>query len=299
MQIRPPEPSDAVARTLSGGISELADAIHALAIARIRSEDGGRELLRLAALLQAVLIGSNLMGRLRTIVDARHAHKPAAVRVAFAKDPLPDWVRPLGRPVPFRQAIDDLLSREGILENDYLELARRYSTEHVFGMARSADMVITERVRDILRSAFATTKDAPAAVEEAIARAGDFSRSYAETVFRTSAATDYTEGRLEKAKEPHIAAVIPALGITGPHDDDTRKNHWACDMDNRATGGVVAAASDPIWRVYKTPLGYNCRHRTDYLSREDCKDRGILLPDGTVRRASPPRGGYPDPGFRP
>lgn len=285
------EPADAVARVLNGAVGELAEAIHALAAARIRNEDGGRELLSLAALLQAVLIGSNLLGRLHMEEDAKRAASGRR-RAEFAKDPLPDWVQPLGRPVPFRQAITDLLSRKAILEGDYLELARRYSNEHVFGLARACDLVVTERVKEILKSAFATIKNDTVAVQKAIADAGDFSLSYAETVFRTNASTNYVDGRLEKAQQPHIRAVVPAMIFATAGDVDVRKNHKACE-------GLMAAPDDPIWRYLRPPLGYRCRCRLDYMSIEEAKAAGIIRKDGSVRPAEVPRGAHPDPGFRP
>lgn len=284
------DPSDVVARRLGGASRELAAAVHALAIARIRNEDGGREVLRIASLLQSLLIGSNLLGRMRTVEDFRRA-KSGRKRAEFAKDPLPSWVQPLGREVPFGEAISDLLSRESILEQDALELARRYTTDHVFGLARATDLVVTQRVKEILRSAFATTKDDAVAVQKAIEQAGDFSSAYADTVFRTNASTSFTNGRLEKAAQPHIRAVIPALRFTTARDGEVRKSHKAAE-------GLMAAPDDPVWAFLKPPLGYRCRCRLDYMSVEDCRAAGILLKDGSVRPAKIPNGAHPDPGFR-
>lgn len=280
----PAAPADSVQRFLDGIVIHLTGALLELAQARANGR-GEAELAGVAAALQEVLIGANILGRSRTMDDAARASRGGT----FARTAPPDVIPGFVPRVPFREALKDLLRRKPILERDYRELARRYSIEKVFGLARSTDLVLTEKVRDLLNRAWSVSRSSTAAVQKAIADMGDWTRAYAETVFRTNAATSFSEGRLEKAVE--LRAVLPVVRFTAVLDDDTRPNHRLAD-------GVLAAPDDPIWRILRPPLGYRCRCRFDHVSWEEAVQAGVIDAKGNVRPGKIPRGAGPDPGFR-
>lgn len=280
----PAAPADSVQRFLDGIVIHLTGALLELAAARVDGR-GEAELAGVAAALQEVLIGANLLGRARTMDDAARASRGGT----FARTAPPDVIPGFVPRVPFREALKDLLRRKPILERDYRELARRYSIEKVFGLARSTDLVLTEKVRDALNRAWSVSRSSTAAVQKAIADMGDWTRAYAETVFRTNAASSFSEGRLEKAVE--LRAVLPVVRFTAVMDADTRPNHAAAD-------GVLAAPDDPIWRILRPPLGYRCRCRFDHVSWEEAVQAGVIDAKGNVRPGKIPRGAGPDPGFR-
>lgn len=261
----------------------LVEAVSDLAAARARGQGGTFALERLAAVLATALLYGDLLGRYQTLREADLRGASRAATFAAGVAPLLE--------VPFAEGIRDLVTREPRLARDFEALSRLYQGEHGFGLARAADLTITQRVQSLLGEAMARGGGTRAAAEQAIAEAGDFTVAYSENVLRTNFATVYTEGRIAKAQEPAVRAVCPALRFTAIGDSRTRPNHRAAD-------GLVAAPDDPVWRFLRPPLGYLCRCRLDLVSLEECARLGVLLPNGTVRRATIPAGAYPDPGFR-
>ena len=100
------------------------------------------------------------------------------------------------------------------------------------------------------------------AASKVIQQLGDFTRSYANTVYRTNLNTAYTAGRFQQAQEPGVRTVLPAMErweimdsavrrgrpIDGPKGG-TKENHAAAH-------GLVAATTDPIWNRVASPSGY-------------------------------------------
>jgi SPP1 gp7 family putative phage head morphogenesis protein len=152
--------------------------------------------------------------------------------------------------VSFDEAIEDLVSREPRLAASSEELAKLYSTEHVFGAVRSIDENMTSRIQ----KALADVMQRGGSMDDAVAvfrEVAPWSRSYSETVYRTNLSTAYNAGRFEQASDPEVKDAIPALVFESMDDDRTRPNHKAAD-------GLIAAADDPIWKRLHAPLGYNC-----------------------------------------
>lgn len=260
----------------------LVEAVADLAAARARGDRGQYALERFASILGAGLLYGDLLGRYQALQAADAVER----RVATLRADVSPLIE-----VPFREAIDDLVSREPRLARDREDLARLYQGEHGFALARSADLTVTERVQDLLREAMSKAGPGVDATRVAIMDAGDFAQAYAETVLRTNFATTYTEGRLAKASEPEVRSVIPALRFTAIEDSRTRHNHRAAD-------GLVAAPDDPVWRLLRPPLGFGCRCRLDFVSVMEAERMGIIDDAGHVRPARIPAGAFPDPGFR-
>lgn len=239
----------------------------------------------LAEVIQRTLILSDLQGRRRLLMEADATRRRMG---GFAAVP---ETSPIVPGVPFEEAVEDILQREPRLERTAAEVARLYSTERAFALARSAEQVITERVQKELAGGISTGITADD-IEKAIQGIGNFTRAYADTVFRTNASTAYTNGRFEQASDPDVSDVIVAFEFVGIRDAFERPNHAAAD-------GLIAAPSDPIWKLLRPPLGFNCRHTLHFISRFEAERRGLWQNDRFVPYYPPTISqARPDVGFR-
>jgi SPP1 gp7 family putative phage head morphogenesis protein len=261
----------------------FSEAFRRLAHARLFGKGYDTAINDLRKTLQATLILSNLQGRKRTLMEADYMSRKQS-RFDGTKTPLSGLV--------FEEAVEDLLSREPRLENSSRELSRLYNTDHVFGMARSIDLVLTERVQKALveleRSGVGFFD-----AEKVLAEITPFTRSYAAVVYRTNLSTNYNIGRMQQAADPEVAEIIPALEYNALTDARTRHNH-------AAASGLIAATKDPIWKTFTPPLGYNCRCSVETLSRWELERKGLLRKDGSVVRFFPPTFSmaHPDENFK-
>jgi SPP1 gp7 family putative phage head morphogenesis protein len=208
-------------------------------------------------------------------------------------------VSPFVPEIRFEDAIDDYIKRRPKLAIGYLEVQRVYNIPGgaPFAAARSASEKLTERVqREIVRS-IEEGEPADEVVkriqENAREEFHDWSRAYAETVYRTNMATAYQAGEFRELQDPAVAEVIVGLEFSAVGDSDTRPEHAALD-------GMIAATTDPIWNPHSPPIGYNCRCSTIRVDRFDAEARGLLSPAGTLNQSLPDgfTGEPPDSGFR-
>jgi len=119
---------------------------------------------------------------------------------------------------------------------------------------------------------------------ELIEQMGDWSRSYADTVYRTNVATAYSAGRMRQLADPEVADVVRGLRYTAVGDSDTRPSHKAMD-------GFTAPADDPVWHRVAPPAGYNCRCDIEIVTIFD--QRMKVVPGGSKKIPSD----FPDHGF--
>ena len=200
--------------------------------------------------------------------------------------------------VAFREMVDDLLLREPRLVESAEKVAELYGKEHAFAVARSAEIETTQRIQKVIATAIkqgVTDQEAVRRIlgsAKAIAsNADDWTRAYAETVFRTNAATAASAGRFAQVADPDVAAVIGGFRYTSSSDTRVRPNHAALD-------GLIAAPDDPIWHQCAPPNGWGCRCSLDFMSWGMLEQAGKVNRNGTVKKAAMPRGGGPDPGFK-
>ncbi len=210
---------------------------------------------------------------------------------------------PVGLPaVSFPEAVADIMAREPRLARSAEEVARAYNEDHGFALARASSVTVTRRVQDAVAKAIQTGKPVDAAVRSiraTVAAAGedmaDWTRAYAETVFRTNLSTAYSAGRFREMADPAVAYAIGALMFDGPTDAEpagsSRRNHVAAV-------GLIAAPTDPVWDKLAPPLGWSCRHSLSLVPWGECRRRRLVLPDGTIRPARVPPGAHADAGFR-
>ncbi len=263
---------------------------------------------------------ADLLGRRRTIIEAEDATgrtmrrlpvpvttiggKPTPAAPAVVMPELPGAppsadARALEVRVPgslvvrgqFKEAVDDLLSRNPKLAIGYKAVEREYAKGHVFAAARAMDVTLTKRVQKIAADAIAAGEPTPA-VTRAIAGTADWTENYAELVYHNAAATSYTAGRMKQARDPDIGPLFPAFELLGRTVPPT------CDVCRAATG-LVAGTGDPIWTDYAPPLHHRCEHVLRLVDRVELRRRGLLSESGEVIRYTPPDffSAYPDPAF--
>lgn len=249
-----------------------------------------------STLLRDTLVLADLHGRRRALMEADYHRRrmPKAMKGGAAEEES----TPIVPGVPFLEAVDDLLKREPRLAKNYEEVQRMYSKERVFAMTYSASEKLMARVKDAVTNLIAKG-ETPGMTENEILEiareeAHDWTRSYAATVYRTNANTAYTNGRFEQARDKDILDVTPAFELVGIVDERERPNH-------AAARGLIAATGDPIWRRYRPPLGFQCRHGVRLVSRYELERRGLLDRAGNVISYHPPRFSFasPDRGFIP
>lgn len=261
----------------------------------VRGDDRARAraLEQLAELLGQTMALADLLGRRRLLLEAdavgRSPGQSRAPAIAFKETPIVPRVE-------FREVLEDLVRREPRLAESrdgvplWRQVAELYQSGHNFALARAADLALTEQVREFLRGGI--EQGFPrASIQDAIARIGDFSRSYAETVYRTNLNTAFTAGRFQQVREPGVREVIGAFGFEAVLDGDVRENH-------RAAHGLIASPDDTVWETLSPPLGFNCRCSVRMVSRFELERRGLIEGE-VVERFEPPgfSGAFPDPGF--
>lgn len=288
-------PQDELEKYLDRKGTLFSEALLNLVSSNYRSMERAQAMDELAALIQKTLQAADMHGRYRMLKEADAVKADHSVR--FAE--IPDNANPLGG-LPFTEAIEDLIDREPRLAKGWEEVSRLYNTQKVFAMARSADQKITERVQKEVGELLSAGKTHHE-VENAILNIGksaemgavrNWTRAYSANVYRTNAATGYSNGRMEQAKDPEVAEVIPALRYSALHDARTRPHHFAAD-------GLIAATTDPVWHRMRTPAGWQCRCSMDFVSRFELERMGLIHGD-KVTPLYPPdfANAHPDPGFR-
>jgi hypothetical protein len=260
-----------------------------------------------ASLIKKTETLANLYGRKRLLIEASTVAKDK--RAIFAE--IPENANPLGSLV-YTEAVEDVLTREPkIVEAaspiDFdrwrreaaQQVSELYRDEHAFAMARSASEKVTARVQKEIGKWLEEGKPWNE-IEETVhnigtsAEAGavrDWTKAYSAVVYRNAASRAYTEGRFQQAEDPEIAEVIPALEMVGIADHAERPNH-------RAARGFIAPPNHPGWHKARPPLGHQCRHGANMVSRFTLERMG-LFKDGKVIPHYPPewQNAGPDPGF--
>jgi len=275
---------------------------HLLAIVRsgAANRDAAKEIIDLTDLIASSTGIADMLGRRRLLIEIDHH---LGKRLQFA-----DVETPLIPNVTFTEALEDMVAREPRLARSAQEVRDLYNTPtgKFFSMAKvranRAGMEILERVQEIIAKAIREGRETDTTIRAIERQAENFTRAYAQTVFRTNLTTAYTEGRFAQARDPDVADFVPAFRYDAVGDADTRPNHAAGE-------GFIAGVDDPIWNRYRPPNGYNCRCMIELVAVDDLRRLGAIRPGGGVYRGQVrggkfrrlrdlPRGAFPDAGFR-
>lgn len=259
--------------------SRLASAITDLARGVLSQGSTGyeRAMRKLRAAIGETMALADLLGRRRVLLEMDAAGGDASFSSVLT--PVPR--------VPFREAIEELLSREPRLAESAAEVADLYRERVSFAVARSADESVTQRVQDAL--AAMTKRGTTGATQTAvIEEIGEWTRGYAQTVYRTNLTTAYTAGRFRQAQEPVVARAMPAMERFSVRDAAVRRGRPEDGGENHlAAHGLVAGTRDPIWRTHAPPSGYACRCTVRLVSATELKRRGLMGANGRVERFEP------------
>lgn len=199
------------------------------------------------------------------------------------------WRKVRGVPaVPFREAVNDIVSREPRLVATVDEVSEVYRG-HGFTMARAAELEVVKKVQGLIAQSIelGTSRDRVTWVVESM---GDWNRAYADTVYANATANAYTAGTFREVADPSVAEVIPVLGGTIAGDVNTRPNH-------RPLERLFAAPKDEVWHVCAPPNGHRCRCGTRFVTRTEAIQRGVMDGAGRIRIAAVPAGFARDAGF--
>lgn len=278
MPVAPRQPSSEAYTLLTRSAPVLSAAMLRVADAVARKKPTDDAVDALGSVLAQTLSLSDMLGRRRTVLWARTLG--FEMSDAGAVDVLPR--------VPFTEAIDDLASRHPLLAASRAEVEAVYAG-HGFTLAKTSEVEIVARVQQAILEALRagqSTYDASAVIESM----GDWTRSYAETVYRNNVSTAYSAGMDRQLEDPDVRAVIVALRYTTAGDVDVRESHRKMD-------GTIAPPEHPIWDSRTPPCGHKCRCGRDFMSREDLRREGLITSLGAVAVRIPNPGTGPDPGF--
>lgn len=273
----PKEPIDELEELQHRSTAGVAAGILRLAYAIAKGQDGRPEDQDLRQTVLDAMHYADLLGRRRVLLEYGAADDGAELPAQRA-DPVRAALGAEGP--PFAEMIADLLARVPKLAVTAADVARIYSTEHVFAAVFSPAMQVTQAVQKTMARLQQEGVETNLAVKTLEEMTG-WSRWYAETVFRTNVTTAYSAGRWKQVSDPVVAEVVPAFRYSAVGDSDTRKNHEAAD-------GLIAGLNDPIWERFTPPLGYNCRCTLELVDRFTLQRMSLLKADGTVQRFTPP-----------
>jgi SPP1 gp7 family putative phage head morphogenesis protein len=257
---------------------------------------------RFASALARTMALADVLGRKRALEESRtksqqfraiHADYDGIVVARFGvKDAMENPSNDA-----FEEAFFTLLDREPIIARSREEIEKAYGLGQKFAVAKLPEELSERAAKQVTIRLWEKVAElgiqgrSPADAKRVLADIGDFSESYAETIYRTNLAGAYTAGRFKQMQDPDVAAVAPALEYTAVGDHSTRKNHKAAD-------GLIAGTKDAVWDRVSPPMGYNCRCDLRIVDKFELKDRG-LLKAGEVRMYTPStfKDAHPDKGF--
>lgn len=240
---------------------------------------------------------ADLVGRKRLLMEADAAGRRSRLRFRDTLCVVNFASTPLFPKIPFEEAFEDIIGREPRLAKNADEIRRVYETggfavqKLPSRLSNQARLKLTARIQEAIGKFLRKGTPVPKAAE-VLAEVGDFSRSYAETVFRTNAATAYTAGRFRQMQDPDVREVVPAFEYDSVGDADTRRLHL------NATG-LTAPVNHSVWHVWSPPVDFACRCSLRSVDRFELEDRGMLV-RGQVRPFFPPSfdARPPNPKFR-
>lgn len=274
-----PEIVAAVRRLLEVEAIRLVESLPMIA----EREQAMREIAEMAT---ALGVFADMTGRRRVLLEAEAATSAREFYLqAVDEFGLLDTIRAgAGK---FVRAVRRLLERKPVLARTAVEVAEHYQRGFGVAFAKSTSKATTEKVHKIMAGEAARGASV-ANGREAVAVAGKWGESYAETVWRTNMSTAYTAGRMKQAQSPAIKRALPAFEVIGSNDADTRRGRPKDRGENHlAALGLIAGTSDPIWDTHSPPFGYSCRHTLRLVGKPELRRKGLMV-GNVVKRYTPP-----------
>ena len=218
--------------------------------------------------------------QLSKILDS---YVPQASPLAFADS----LEKLLQDPILIEKARDIVLSKQ-IMTRRQFDRLDSHAKRQAFTISSTMDDRLILQMRQAVADAIvpgATTKDIERAARAAFRQIGVTPQVgfHAETVFRTVIQTALNDAKYEALLDPEIARQSAYVEYITMEDGNVRPSH-------RRMHGVVRPISDPVWRIWWPPNGFNCRCIVAVISHAEADSRG-LQPTPELPNARP------DPGF--
>ena len=90
-----------------------------------------------------------------------------------------------------------------------------------------------------------------------------------DTIYRTNMQTAFQAGRYQQMTKPHLLRNRPWWQYVAVNDISTRPTHAAMN-------GRIFHHSNPVWRIWYPPNGFNCRCQVVTLSDREVARDGLL-----------------------
>lgn len=205
------------------------------------------------------------------------------------------------------EAVRELASKNVVQRQDY-DLMDYAARQKAFTVASVDSNETLEKIRDALAENVRTGVDFGAFKEQVKTKGIPdtfLSDGHQETVFRTNVQGAFSEGQMSVLDHPMVQSGFPFVQWDAIADDRVRPEHLAMEK-NGIAGGNIYMNADPVWQMYRPPIGYNCRCSWTPISIRQAADAGVehakkWLETGT-EPADRPYVAMPDweppPGFR-
>lgn len=210
--------------------------------------------------------------------------------------------------VPFTEAIDALRALLALSEEDLAalsEVAKQRAFTFTGAYSDSAAKALQQVLLDVLAGKVSRDQFRDTANQTLGAFGTDLTPFQADTIFETTLARVYGQGKDAQYRNPQFRLARPYVGLVTAHDNRVRHNHFALDYRRIRT---VFRHDDMLWTVMHEPLGYRCRCTRLAFSDEQVRTLGLQIGRGEDWYGKPvevtiPGGStqvvnvLPDPGF--
>ena len=290
MSKKPRSAEDEREMFLDGSSREIRALLRELAKSYASGDNShGSVLAKIQDRTQDMLALSNVMARRRVMLitdyakDGIQASERNKILAMQLSDVLPITI--------FKEAVTALADKIPVLAYTAEAIRNVYRTKG-FAIMKSAELVVTKKIHELLTEALGTGKPRDEVIEEVVSENENWTRAYAENIYRTNIGHAYSEGQQAQGRTPVAMAVLPAWEFHAVGDSDTRPNHLAAQ-------GLLAAKTDPIWISLFPPLGFQCRCSTREVDVYDLEQKDRLTLSGSVRPYYPAsiHNAYRDTGF--
>lgn len=281
-----------ISHAVGDTLENAGEAVARLLVARMQGRIGPadalttfrRSILKFSDIVARGMAFGDLVSRLRLVrgledIEPQFKKKRGPVYQSL-NEQLPNFLS-----LPFEEAVEDMASREPVLENEATKIAEAYQKQK-FVVAQSTSIAFTAQVQKSITAALRQGVSMADTVK--LFRDRGLSDAYAENVFRTNLKTSMMAGRMDMANDPDVSEFIVAWSYQTAGDSDVRPNH--AKMNN-----FKASRKSPIWDVWTPPAGYQCRCSLIEVTRDEAENLGRIKAGRFSD--SKPRGVLPDPGF--
>jgi SPP1 gp7 family putative phage head morphogenesis protein len=215
-----------------------------------------------------LLAAADILGRAHAAAETSvAAGREFALSSQTFEEILPEGVTPDG-------AAQYILNKVPMSKPAYLNLLsrnRRQYRDYAFYIAKTENVLLIEAARQAVAAAIeqgTTQEDFRKTMEGVYQKLGvtPLDPWHLETVFRTNVESAYQAGRYRQMTDPDVLKALPYWQYRAIMDSRTRPAHGAMN-------GFIAPASDPIWKSWYPPNGYNCRCTVTAVGRQDAQKR--------------------------